>query len=341
MMYRLSVRTAYALSASVLIAASASAQDRFATSVVQYNQGGGTGLFNTGLILGGPQGGGFSGGSLDVLTLGTGGDVTLGFDVTITNGPGADFTVFENGFVFSETVFAEVAMVEVSTDGTTFARFPTRYNGDPGPLGGFALLPYATYEGLTGGLPGLANVLTNQVDPFNPVVSGGEAFDLAELVGQAEVVSGSVDLAAIHFVRIVDVIGGTINDSTGTPIWDSGGDSGADIDAVAVIHHLGNTGPAGPTADLYLDAQGFCHFVLGDPDGISDLDLSTLSLSLDLQPLSFSQMRRVFTLQSSSPSEIHLVSQQPIAGWSVETVLAVSVNDSSGLFSADQITLHP
>ncbi len=243
MMYRLSVRTAYALSASVLIAASASAQDRFATSVVQYNQGGGTGLFNTGLILGGPQGGGFSGGSLDVLTLGTGGDVTLGFDVTITNGPGADFTVFENGFVFSETVFAEVAMVEVSTDGTTFARFPTRYNGDPGPLGGFALLPYATYEGLTGGLPGLANVLTNQVDPFNPVVSGGEAFDLAELVGQAEVVSGSVDLAAIHFVRIVDVIGGTINDSTGTPIWDSGGDSGADIDAVAVIHHLGRPAP--------------------------------------------------------------------------------------------------
>ena len=58
MMYRLAARAACALSAGLFLAASASAQDRFATSVVQFNQGGGTGLFNTGLILGGPRGGG-------------------------------------------------------------------------------------------------------------------------------------------------------------------------------------------------------------------------------------------------------------------------------------------
>ncbi len=338
---RFARHSSYLLSLGLAATAAASAQSRFATSVVQFNQGSGTGVFDTSLILGGPQCGGFSSGSTDVLTLGVGGDVTLAFDVTLTDGPGADFTVFENGFVFSGTVFAEVAFVEVSTDGVTFARFPSRYYGAPGPLGNFALLPFTTYEGLAGGLPGLANVTTNTIDPFNPVVSGGEAFDLAELAADPGVVSGAVDLSTIHFVRIVDVVGGLANDSTGVPIWDSGGDSGADIDAVAVIHHQGNLAPSGPTADLYLDAQGFCHCVLADPDGIADLDLTTLSLSLDLVPMNFSQMRRVFGLQSSTPTEIHLVSQQPIIGWTVDTVMAISVEDATGQFSADQITLHP
>ncbi|MEM9382003.1 MAG: hypothetical protein AAGB93_18755 [Planctomycetota bacterium] len=335
-------RTALVLAPALALAALAPAQSRYATTVVQFNQGGGTGIFDPTNILGGPQGGGFSSGSLDVLSLGVGGDVTLGFDVTITNGPGADFTVFENGFVFGSGVFAEVALVEVSTDGVTFARFPTRYYGDPGPLPPFGTVPFATYEGLAGGLPGLANVVTNTIDPFDPVVSGGEAFDLADLADHPDVLSGAVDLGAIHFVKLVDLDAGTVNDSTGVPIWDNGGaTSGCDLDAVAVIQHTGNAAPSGPTADLFLDAQGFAHCVLSDPDGVGDLDLTTLSLSLDLQVLDFSQIRRAFRLGSATATTIDLVSDQPIAGWTVENVLAVSVRDTTDQFSGDQLTLHP
>ena len=148
-------------------------------------------------------------------------------------------------------------------------------------------------------------------------------------------------LGAIHFVKIVDLDAGTVNDATGVPIWDNGGASGTDIDAVAVIQHTGNVAPSGPTADLFIDAQGFAHCVLSDPDGVSDLDLTTLSLSLDLQVLDFSQIRRAFELGSATATSIDLVSMQPIAGWTVENVLAVSVRDLTGQFSGDQLTLHP
>src|SRR6187549_3614475 len=99
---------------------SLSAQSPFATSVVSFQQGTGSGIFVQQNILGGPLGAGFSNGSLDVLTLGEGGSVVLGFAVAIQDRPGADFSVFENGFGGSFGVFAEIAFVEVSTDGVSF-----------------------------------------------------------------------------------------------------------------------------------------------------------------------------------------------------------------------------
>src|SRR5262245_25484260 len=74
------------------------AQSKFATQVVSFQQGTGSGVFVQSNILGGPQGAGAGSGSLNVLTLGNAGSVTLGFDVVIRDGPGADFTTFENGF---------------------------------------------------------------------------------------------------------------------------------------------------------------------------------------------------------------------------------------------------
>ncbi|MEL6428135.1 MAG: hypothetical protein AAFU73_13590 [Planctomycetota bacterium] len=337
-MHRQLLRATFALALTGTVLA----QDRFATSVVQFNQGTGSGIFSTGNILGGPRGGGFSGGSLDVLTLGTGGDVTLGFDVTITDGPGADFTVFENGFAFSTGVFAEVAFVEVSTDGTTFARFPTRYFGDPGPLPAFGTVKFAGFEGLAGGLPGIANVDNNSISPFDPVVSGGEAFDLAELENVPEVVSGAVDPAEIHFVRLVDMVAGTETDSVGNLIWDNGGPAGnADIDAVAVIQHQGNQSPTAPKIDLWIDDQGFCRCELSDPNGRGDIDFANTFLSVDLEVRPFFEMRTFFELASISPTTIELVTRQPVAGGPFESVLAVSGQDFSGQFSGDQITLHP
>lgn len=341
-MHRQLLRASIAHLLALALGAAALGQDRFATSVVQFNQGTGSGIFSTGNILGGPQGGGIGGGSLDVLSLGTGGDVTLGFDVTITDGPGADFTVFENGFAFSGNVFAEVAFVEVSTDGTTFARFPARYYGDPGPLSNFAGLAFAAYEGVVGGLPCVANVQSNSVSPFDPAVSGGEAFDLAELVGVAEVVSGAVDLTEIHFVRIVDTVAGTVADTAGNLIWDSGGSAGsADIDAVAVIQHQGNQSPTAPTIDLWIDDQGFCRCELSDPNGRGDIDFANTVLSVDLEVSPFWQMRDFFMLASISPTTIELVTRQPVAGGAFESVIAVSGQDFGGQRAGDQITLHP
>ncbi len=324
------------------LTALAAAQSRFATTVVSFQQGSGSGVFVPANLLGGPQGGGFSSGSLHVLSLGSGGVVTLGFDVVLTDGPGADFTVSENGFEFSGLVFAEVCSVEVSTNGVDFARFPSRYGGPPGPLGDFEGLPYATFAGLSGGHPVLANVLTNTIDPFDPVVSGGEAFDLADLRDHPLVQSGLVNLAQIHFVRLVDLVAGQEIDSRGTVTWDSGGPSSADMDAVAVIQHTQNQTPGTPAVDFYTDAAGYLHLVIADSDGLSDVFLhGTLTASVNLQSVPFTRLRQIFRVRSTTTTELHLVSRFSVQGTPPQFLLAVSATDSTGLFSADQASVQP
>jgi hypothetical protein len=324
------------------VALPTAAQDRHATTVVSYNPGPNAhpSYVNPTLFLGGPQGGGFSTGSLDVVALGVDGELTVGFDVTIVDGPGADFTVSENGFVFGGGVFAEVAFVEVSTDGTTFARFPTRYGGPVGPLPAFGSSPMGTFGGLCGGLPGIANVNTNAIDPFDPVESGGEAFDLAELAGDPLVTAGVVDLGAIHYVRVLDVPEGLYKDSFGNVIWDHGGPIGsADVDAVSVINHAGNVTAHQPIADFRVDPSGYVELRLADPDGIADLDLSTLRASIDLQPSSFGAIRPLFRLVQRTPQGVLLRSVTPLVGSGVFQVLGISIRDHSGQFSGDQVIL--
>jgi len=78
-----------------------SAPSRFATTVTSFNQGTGGGIFTTSNALDGPQGGGLALGSLDVLSLGLGGDVTLGFDVTVRHRPGTS-AFYQGSVVGSE-----------------------------------------------------------------------------------------------------------------------------------------------------------------------------------------------------------------------------------------------
>jgi hypothetical protein len=328
----------------VVPVASAAAQNRFATSVVDYSPGPGVNpSFSDPLrALGGPRGGGLSNGSLDVVTLGVGGSVTLGFDVTLVDGPGADLTVSENAFVAGgpTAVFAEVAFVEVSTDGANFARFPTRYSGPVGPLPPFGSSNMGTFGGLCGGLPGLANVAANLIDPFDCVVSGGEALDLAELSTDPLVVQGLVDLQAIHFVRVVDVAEGVHVDSFGNSIWDHGGATGSvDFDAVSVIHYAGGVAADGPIVDLSIDAQGFLVLHLGDPNKIPDLALASLAVSVDLKPSSFQQLRASMKVVLRTQTDVILASKFPVVGAGTKRVLAVSVRDFAGNFSADQILI--
>jgi len=321
-------RTGAALVLACGLAASTAAQSHFASSVVQFNQGSGGGNFTQANILGAPQGGGLGGGSLHVLTLGESGNVTLGFDVTIVDGPGADFTTFENGFVFGAgSVFSEIAFVEVSTNGVDFARFPSKYFGTGSSMG--------AYRNIAGGMPVVTNALTNTVSPFDPTVSGGEAFDLADLVNEPSVLAGDVLLSDIHFVRLVDCPPGS-TDSLGTPIGAAGG---ADFDAIAVINSDVTSVAGQPTCDLFLDAQNRVNLVLGDPNGLFDIDFSTLHASWNLAALPLDVLIQSFSVVSFSPNEVVLRSPS-LNGSGIVAAFAVALKDFSGKASVDQAMLQ-
>lgn len=162
------------------------------------------------------------GSSLDVVSLGRGGQITLTFAKAITNGDGDDFAVFENGF--SDT-FLELAWVEVSSDGEHFFRFDND-SQTPGPVGEFG-----------------------SVDPTNITGLGGKyrqgygtPFDLEDLAG----VSPLLDVTHVGYVKLVDIVGdGTGLDTGGDVIYDlypTSGSAGFDLDAIGVIHAVPEPG---------------------------------------------------------------------------------------------------
>jgi len=162
--------------------------------------------------------------SFDVVTLGDGGALTLGFDSGIGDGPGDDFAVFENGFFTVGGLFGELAFVEVSSDGEAFARFPA--TSLPAlPVASFDPLDPSDYHGLAGRHP----------------IGFGTGFDLAALAGHPLVVAGGLDLADVAYVRVVDVIGnGSTTDAGGAPVFDpyptAWAAGGFDVEAVGVLH---------------------------------------------------------------------------------------------------------
>lgn len=156
-----------------------------------------------------------SGDAFDIVSLGSGGQITLTFDVPISDGTGWDFAVFENSFNDS---FLELAYVEVSSNGSDFVRFD-HYSFTPGPVGGFgALSPEA---------------ITGYAGKYRQ--GYGTPFDLWDLAGNV-----LIDITRVTHVRLVDVVGdGTELDSAGRPIFDpypTAGSAGFDLEAVGVIH---------------------------------------------------------------------------------------------------------
>lgn len=316
---------------------------QFATSVVQFNSGSSANAsFPAAKALGGPQGGGASGGSTDVCVLGVGGSLTLGFASPIVDGPGADLSCFENGFGFGGGGnFSEVAFVEVSSDGVNFARFPSNYAGPPVPQSAFGTLPFGTFAGLVGGLPVFSNVVSNTLDPRDPVVAGGEFFDLAELTADPLVVAGVVDLDGIQFVRVVDAIAGFDVDSSGKFVFDNGGSTGsADIDAVAVCHDANTDLAHAPICDLRFDSQGFIEWTLGDPDGFFTLSVPTLTCSVNFQAVPFSSVLPAFSIVAFDGKVATLRSLGPVTGAGILGVFAASVRDQAQTLSGDQLLLQ-
>jgi len=184
-----------------------SCPSRFATTVESFVAGPGptNGQANLpGVVLGAPKGKGAHGGSFDVVTLGNGGSITLGFAPSLlVDGPGPDFIVFENAFYVNDdpdVPYAELASVEVSDDGQHFEAFPCTATEVP-------------YENCAGSHPVYANVDENSIDATDPALAGGDAFDLADL-----------GLAQVRYVRIIDRV--DLTGSNGT----------FDLDAVAIVN---------------------------------------------------------------------------------------------------------
>ncbi len=151
------------------------------------------------------------------------GEITLTFDKAITNGTGDDFAVFENGFWSGGKLFAELGYVEVSTDGTHWARFPS-VSLTPSPVGAYGTIDPTDVHNLMG-----------KHERYY-----GTGFDLDDLIDNMLVVDGLVDLSRINYVKVIDIPGsGNFLDSQGNPIYDAWvtwGSGGVDLDAVGVIN---------------------------------------------------------------------------------------------------------
>ena len=156
-----------------------------------------------------------------VVVLGNGGSITLTFDSPITDGDSWDFAVYENSFASDE--FLELGFVEVSSDGSHFARFDSAFQS--------TVVPSGSSSGTAAEIGGLAG---------SYMVGYGTPFDLSALRNSPSVRDGSVDLTSIKYVRIVDIIGdGTTLDSFGRGIVDpisSGPTAGFDLDGIAVLN---------------------------------------------------------------------------------------------------------
>lgn len=190
----------------------------YASRIVSFEPGEGAGYGQSKLpsvVLGPPVGNGVTSGSLDVLSLGKGGSIVLGFEpLVLVDGDGPDLVVFENAFWPGgdpSAVFAEPGEVSISDDGEEWHTFPCDAEGDgEGHFAGCAgVMPTQKYD-------------AEALIPLDPAQSGGDAFDLAEL-----------GLARARFVRIRDR-----SNAGATP------SAGFDLDAVGVVAaELGDAEP--------------------------------------------------------------------------------------------------
>jgi len=160
--------------------------------------------------------------SMNVVSLGDGGNAILTFEEAICDEDGADFAIFENSF---SSTFLELAFVEVSSDGENFFRFPaTSYT--------------QLFTQIADSNAILAEDINNLAGKY--MQGYGTPFDLAELAG-----TEGLDIEQITHVKIIDAVG-SINpdfasyDAHGIIVnepWPTVSASGGfDLDGVGVIH---------------------------------------------------------------------------------------------------------
>lgn len=151
------------------------------------------------------------------------GRITLHFTKPIRDFSGADFVVFENGFISGSNtggsgiggIFAELAYVEVSSDGVNFRRF-NPISLTPSAVGGYGSINATNVYNLAG----------KHANSYGDC--WGTPFDI-----------GQTGLSEISYIRLVDIPGsGAFKDGAGNPIYDSWrtfGSGGFDLEAVGSI----------------------------------------------------------------------------------------------------------
>ena len=161
----------------------------------------------------------------DAVSLGDGGSVTLHFSTPFRDGPDFDLAVFENGISSGGgLLYMELGYVEVSSNGIDFARFDSLTSRTT-PVFPLEEADPDDYAHLAG----------------HREAGLGSEFDLSDLSAHPLVLAGHVDLQAIEYVRIIDVIGdGSTFDAMGSPLYDPYptrfGTGGFDLDAVGALH---------------------------------------------------------------------------------------------------------
>lgn len=206
------------------------------------------------------------------------GQITLYFGEAIREGRGYDFVVFENGFVSSADwgsgslagqMFAELAYVEVSSNGVDFVRFPS-VSLTPEAVGRYGTIEIGNVYNLAGKHPNANGICT------------GTPFDLTEITNDPDVVSGLVDINDIKYVRIVDIPGSgdffdeaTMHIDPDTwPVWDFYAGSHPIYDAWD-----STPGAPDPSGGFDLEAIG----VLREQEYSADIDLNGVVDVLDFE----------------------------------------------------------
>ena len=168
-----------------------------------------------------------------ILSIGLGGEIIVGFkNYILIDGPGADFTVFENAFInpVTQKVFAEPAKIAVSIDGINYIEFP---------------YDMKTLNGCAGKTP-----TNGDKNPFAPEESGGDKFDLSEI---------GVD--SVRWIKITDLCDTLLKDESNP--WYDPIISGFDLDAVVGLHLVEDIIPTEVYNDMTLDNSAF--FILPNP----------------------------------------------------------------------------
>jgi hypothetical protein len=140
----------------------------------------------------------------EICSIGLDGEIVMGLKAhVIVDAPGADFIVFENAFRGpTGRPYAEPARVSVSRDGSTWVDFP---------------FDSTTLAGCAGLTP------TTGADPWDPAVSGGDAFDLS-----------TIDVDSVRWIKLTDVTR-IVLDNNQHPFYDPTL-SGFDLDVINVPH---------------------------------------------------------------------------------------------------------
>jgi hypothetical protein len=258
------------LFAAALLWTGIAAADPYLDAVVSttIGNGGGGHASDPEVVFGPPRGAGAFQGSLDVISIGLNGRIVVAFtDNVVVDGPGPDFTVFENAFLKTGLTtlepYAEPGTVSVSADGVTWATFPCAVDVGPYYPGCAGVYPVfanaddsASPSPLVPSTAPIASLVGVPIDDFSaPAGSGGDVFDLAD-----------VGVAAIRFVRI----------DGGPGIFGLKQLAGFDLDAIAGLHSVDTAGLPDGDGDGIADVADDCPLVAdptqadADRDGVGD-----------------------------------------------------------------------